>query len=125
MRKGSLVRLNLDICFTSKNGGKLQFPLSNSYNDDRGIVEGFYKLTQEQREALRKVTYYRGLDDAGESRLVPSEGTAILKKNSVYPVLRARARTVYNYRSVGGLAVILDTKTGKEVYIKRKYLEEV
>ena len=137
MKKGDLSRLNVDTCFTRKNGGGREYTLTNSRNDDRGVVEGFYILTKEQRDqwqqdkrdaiAAAKVagedTFSIAFDDGGESRLCPSEGTAYVYRDKIYPVLRARARAVYNYQRRGGLAVILDTENGREIYVKRDLLE--
>jgi hypothetical protein len=43
--KGCLVRLNKNICFTSKNGGKRKYPLTNIHDDDAKIVESRRLLT--------------------------------------------------------------------------------
>ena len=132
MRKGDLVRLNVDTCFTKKNDGKLTWPLSNRHNDDLGIVRGFYKLTYEQQQDWYKrlrddVAAGRdvGYDSAGESKLAPKEGSYRVMKGEIYYVVRARAQATSNYRKVGGLTKILDTKTGREVYIKRDLLEVI
>lgn len=132
MRKGDLVRLNVDACFTNENGGKLSYPLSNRHNDDLGIVRGFYKLTQDQRQEWYnrlhediKAGNDVGYDSAGESKLAPNEGGYRLMKGEIYYVVRARAQTTSNYRKVGGLTKILDTKTGREVYVKRDFLEVI
>ena len=132
MRKGDLVQLNVDVCFTEQNGGKRRFPLTNWHNDNLGIVRGFYKLTRDQRQEWRDRLHENikagndvGYDSAGESKLAPSEGLYDIAKGSVYCVIRSRAQAVYNYRKTGRLTKLLDTRTGKEVYIKRDLLEVV
>tara|TARA_Y100000310_G_scaffold337766_1_gene425699 strand:- start:1813 stop:2256 length:444 start_codon:yes stop_codon:yes gene_type:complete len=137
MKKGDLARLNVDTCFTKGNGGSREYTLTNSHNDDRGVVEGFYILTKEQRDqwyqdkrdaviAAQEAgldTFSISFDDGGESRLCPSEGLTYVHRDRIYPVLRARARAVYNYHRRVGLAVILDTENGREIYVKRDLLE--
>lgn len=125
MRKNDLVRLNVAKCFTMKNGGKLCTPLINGLNDTNGTVEGFFKLTQEDRDRLRRSGHYDGLDSAGEPKLIPNEGIAKLKRDFVYQVLRARCAVVRNYTRRSGYALILDTNTGLSVYVKRYLLEVV
>ena len=137
MKKGDLARLNVDTCFTRDNGGERKYTLTNSYNDNRGIVEGFYILTKEQRDQWHQDkrdaiaaaheagedTFSIAFDDGGESRLCQSEGLAYVRRDRIYPVLRARARAIYNYQRRGGLAVLLDTESGREIYVKRDLLE--
>ena len=125
MRKNDLVKLNVAKCFTMKYGGKRTFPLTNGFNDEEGTVEGFFKLTQEDRARLRASGRYDRIDSGGESKLVPSEGLAKLKRDYVYQVLRARTAAVRNYRREGGLALVLCTNTGRNIYIKRELLEVV
>lgn len=125
MRKNDLVTLDVAKCFTMINGGKRTFPLSNSLNDNEGTVEGFFKLTHEDRDRLQRSGRYDGMDSAGESKLVPSEGIAKLKKGYCYQVLKARAATTRSYRYVGGLALVLCTNTGRSIYIKRELLKVV
>ena len=137
MKKGDLVRLDASACFTKENGGARRFPLTNSHSDDRGTVEGFYILTEEQRDKwyqdkrdaiadareAGEDTFSIAFDDGGESRLCPSEGITYLRRDRVYHVLRARARAEYNYQRRGGLALVLDTENGREIYVKRDFLE--
>ena len=51
-RKGDLVRLCVDKCFTIRNGGKRTFPLDHWSNDNSGLVDVFYSLSTAEREAL-------------------------------------------------------------------------
>ena len=125
MRKNDLVTLDNDKCFTTARGGKRALPLSNHFNDENGTVDGFFKLTQEDRDRLRESGRYDGMDSAGEPKLVPSEGIARLKRDYVYQVLRARCAAVRNYRTVSGLALVLCTNTGRNIYVKRELLKVV
>jgi len=54
MRKGNIVRLNNTLCFTATNGGGRRFPLSNSYCDDRGVIEGTRYTTELERVSWQK-----------------------------------------------------------------------
>ena len=125
MRKNDLVRLNVAKCFTMKQGGKLCTPLINSDCDNRGVVEGTILATAEDREAWRNSEASRGIDCAGESKLPPTAYKVSVKADRVYPLLRARCRPVWSYRKHPGMALLLDTETGKEIYIKREFLEVV
>ena len=123
MRKNDLVQLNKALCFTSTNGGERRFPLTNSGCDNRGIVEGTILATAEDREAWRNSEASHGLDCAGESKLPPTAYTVSVKADRVYTLLRARCRPVWSYRQHPGMALLLDTETGKEIYVKRELLE--
>lgn len=125
MRKNDLVTLDVAKCFTVKEGGKRTWPLSNHFNDENGTVDGFVKLTDEDRDRLRASGRYDGFDSGGEPKLVPSESLVRLKRGYVYQVLRARCTAVRNYRTVRGLALVLCTNTGHNVYVKRELLKVV
>jgi len=125
MRKNDLVKLNVAKCFTARNGGQRTFPLTNGLNDEEGTVEGFIKLTQEDRDRLRASGRYDGMNSAGETHLIPSESIVKLKKGYIYQVLRARTAAVRSYRRVPGLALVLCTNTGRNIYVKRDLLEVV
>ena len=51
MRKGNLVKLNLATCFTVKNGGERDYPLTHSANDHAGQIEGYRHLTEDEVNA--------------------------------------------------------------------------
>jgi hypothetical protein len=122
-RKGDLVRLNPAVCFTHESGGSLNFPLSNYWCDKNGIVEGFRTLTHEERNLIMKD--YRGLDSAGEPKLAPKELSASVHRSRSYPVLKARTCAVRSWKTKRGLCLILDTETGRKIYIKRNLMEKV
>jgi len=123
MRKNDLVKLNVGKCFTMRNGGKRTFPLTNALNDIGGFVDGFYKLSDSERRHLRESGRYDGMNDAGETHLIPSEGVYRLHRDRVYTVIRARAAAVYNYHRRSGLALVMCAETGRSVYVKRELLE--
>ena len=123
MRKGDLVRLNPTACFTTEQGGGLRYPLSNTANDEAGTVGAFYKLTDQQKADWRNSDAAKGMTDAGETKLCPSEGGVALHRDNIYPVLRARAQATYNYRNRGGLVKLLDTTNGREVFVDRRLVE--
>ena len=124
MKKGDLVRLNDDVCFTVKNGGKLRYPLTNYYCDERGIVDAGRPTTREEQQAWYKTDAAKGLDSAGESKLPPQSYLIKLYKGRIYQVLRARCRVRLGWGNpVGGMAKVLCTHSGEEAYIKRELLE--
>tara|TARA_B100000579_G_scaffold369532_1_gene331040 strand:+ start:265 stop:657 length:393 start_codon:yes stop_codon:yes gene_type:complete len=121
--KGSLVRLNAAVCFTTTNGGMRKYPMTNSFNDDRGTVEGIRVPTQEEIEAWYDSDASKGIDCAGETKLPPTAYAVAIHKDQVYTVVRARCAGHWSYRRHPGQALILDTKTGHEIYVKRDLLE--
>ena len=125
MRKNDLVKLNVAKCFTARNGGQRAYPLTNGFNDENGTVDGTVLATEEDREAWRNSEAARGLDCAGESKLPPTAYKVSVKADRVYTLLRARCRPSWSYRQHPGMALILDTETGKEIYVKRELLEVV
>jgi len=125
MRKNDLVRLNKAACFTTQNGGKREYVLSNILNENRGTIEGTRLANSEDVEAWYNSDASKGIDCAGESKLPPTAFGAVLYKDTVYTLLRARCAPVWSYRRHPGHACLLDTKTGYEVYVKRELLEVV
>ena len=124
--KGSLVRLNKNICFTSENGGMRKYPLTNSFNDDAGIVESGRPTTREEQNDWYSTDAAKGMNDAGESKLPPQSYRISLHRDRVYTVLRARCRVRLGWGNpTPGLAMILCTETGEETYVKRDLLEVV
>ena len=136
--KGCLVRLNPDTCFTTKQGGGLRFPLTNSQNDERGIVESSRPTTPEEQANWRKElrqelkdavlagedTWHITMDSAGESRLPPQARYIPLYRDRTYQVLRARCRVRLGWGNpTPGLTKVLCTHTGEETYVKRELIE--
>ena len=122
--KGCLVRLNKNICFTSKNGGMRKYPMTNGHNDDAKIVESHRPVTAEETTAWYNSDSSKGMDSAGESKLPPQCVYVPIHQDRVYTVLRARCRVRLGWGNpTPGLAKILCTKTGEETYIKRNLLE--
>ena len=65
-------------------------------------------------------------NDAGESRLPGVSVMIDIPAGRVYEVLRSRCRARLSYGNpTPGLMKILDTETGREVYVKREYMEAV
>jgi hypothetical protein len=123
MRKGNLVRLNIAKCFTTKAGGALRFPLTNYGCDDSGMVEGTRLASASDVEAWRNTDAAKGIDCAGETKLPPTAYGAMLKRDRVYTLLRARCAPIWSYRRHPGHACVLDTETGNHIYVKRELLE--
>jgi hypothetical protein len=63
------------------------------------------------------------MNDAGESRLAPMTTQITLPINDIYIVERARCRVSLGWGNpIGGMARILNTKTGDHAYVKRELL---
>jgi len=126
LAKGTLVKLNDDICFTTKAGGLRRFPLSNYYNDEQGIVESRRPVTPEETAAWYNSDASKGMNSAGETKLPPQSQYIALQRGRVYQVLRARCRVRLGYGNpTPGMAKILCTETGEETYVKRELLEVI
>ncbi len=124
--KGVLVRLNPETCFTTKQGGGLQFPLTNYLNDERGTVESSRPVTSEETATWYASDAAKGMNSAGESKLPPQSRTILLRRDRVYQVLRARAAVRLGWgNKTGGLVKVLCTETGEETYVKRRLVEAV
>ncbi len=122
--KGTLVRLNPNTCFTTKQGGGLRFPLTNHLNDERGTVESRRPVTAEEEAAWYDSDASKGMNSAGESKLPPTSRRVLLHRDRVYTVLRARASVRLGWgKKTGGMAKILCTETGEETYVKRDLIE--
>ena len=126
MRKGNLVRLNPDTCFTTSNGGGLRYPLTNYACDEEGIVRSARPTTKEEQAAWYKTDSAKGMDSAGESKLPPQSLTVPIHRDRIYTVIRARCRVRLGWGNpTPGLAKILCTKTGELTYIKRELLSVI
>lgn len=125
IRKGDLVKLDIDKCFTMKQGGKLCTPITNHAADIAGVVEGTRLATKADRESWRNSSSSKGIDCAGETKLPPTAYNVEIRRDRVYIVLRARCCPTWSYRKHPGMSLILCTESGEEVYIKRNYLKAV
>ena len=124
--KGTLVKLNDQVCFTTTQGGGRRYPLSNYANDEAGIVESRRPVTQEETDAWYDSDASKGMNSAGETKLPPQSRWVTLHRGRTYQVLRARCRVRLGWGNpTPGMAKILCTETGEEAYIKRELLEVV
>ena len=124
--KGCLVRVNTDRCFTAENGGKLQYPLTNYHNDEKGIVHGTRRVTSDETEAWYNSDASKGMTSGGDTKLPPRTVLVEIKRDQVYQVLRARCRVSLGYGNpVPGMLQLLDTETGEAAYVKRDWMEAV
>ena len=126
IRKGCIVRLNKDVCFTEKSGGKRQFPLTNYNNDNRLVVKASRPITKEETSTWYASDASKGMNSVGESKLPPQSVSIDLMADRVYTVLRARCRVRLGWGNPrGGMVKILCSKTGQEAYVKRDYVEAI
>ena len=94
---------------------------------DKQVQHWHDRQRKEIKEAKEKGedTFSIAFDDAGESRLPPRNGYVDLKAGKVYQVLRARMRANIGYHVYPGYMMVLDSESGHEVMVPRKYMEAV
>jgi len=126
MKKGDLVQLDEKVCFTKDQGGGLDYPYQTYGDDSRGTVTGKRPMTESEIVEWYATPGNRGLDSAGEPTL-PSRTVHIpLHRDRVYQVLRARCRVALGYGNPrGGMAKLLCTHSGEEVYVDRTLLRVI
>ena len=123
MRKGDLVKLNVNKCFTMKYGGKRKFPLGNGYEDENGIVPGGRPTTPAEVEAWYNSDASKGIDCAGESKLPPRSVTITIHRDDVLVLERARCRVALGWGNPRpGMAKVM-LPNGETAYLKRELLE--
>jgi len=139
IRKGGLARINEAAAFTTESGGSRRYPHDNWDSDERRIIQATYRLSLKQQQAWRdrkreqikearakgEDTFSIAFDDAGESRLPPQNGYVELQAGKIYPVLRARMQAHIGYHVRPGYMMVLDTDSGYEVMVPRKFMEAV
>ena len=126
LAKGRLVRLNVDKCFTTNQGGGLRYPRTNYAHDEAGTVPSSRPSTPEEQQAWYQTDAAKGMTSAGESKLPPQARQVTLYRDRIYEVLRARCAVRLGWgNKTGGLAKVLCTYSGEETYIKRDLLEIV
>ncbi len=86
-------------------------------------VRGTRLATHDDYLQWRESDASKGMTSAGETKLPPTAYTVMIHPDRVYTVLRARTAGHWGYRRRPGQALILDTETGHEVYVKRELLE--
>ena len=138
IRKGDLVRVNETRCFTQQSGGTRPYPIESWYQDEQRFIPGAYIATAEDnrkwRDEKRKATeearargedtFHINFDSAGESRLPGVSVSVQVPAGRIYEVLRSRCRARLSYGNpTPGLMMLLDTSTGREIYVKRDYME--
>lgn len=131
IRKGGLVQLN--------EVGVARANRLVKYSNETPAIWGKSKFTQADADAYQadikkqiaeaedagEDTWSITMRDDGESRLPPTSTSIRIFPGQVYQVLRARAVGRWNYHRHPGQCLILDVKSGREVYIPRDYIEAV
>ena len=126
IKKGCLVRLDVNKCFTTSQGGGLQYPRNNYLNDKRGTVESHRPVTPEETEAWYSSDASKGMTSDGETKLPPQSTYILLHRDRIYQVLRARCRVSLGWGTpTPGMTKIICTVTGEETYVKRDLLEVI
>ena len=119
MRKGDLVMLNVDKCFTMKYGGKRTFPLTNHHEDSSGYVVGYRPTTDAEKESWYASDSSNGMNEAGESKLPPMSFAVKIAKSDVLIVERARCRISLGWGKPYTGMVKLMLPNGEHAYLKR------
>ena len=131
IRKNGLVRLN--------KAGVAHAEQLVRYSEEAPAIWGKSKFTEADRDAyaadIRKQieeaqaagedTWSITMRDDGESRLPPTSTPVRIYPDRAYQVLRARCVGRWNYRRHPGQCRVLDTETGREVWVPRDYVEAV
>ena len=131
IRKGGLVKLN-EVAVARAN--RLV-----EYSNETPAIWGKSKFTQADADAYRadikkqiaeaeaagEDTWSITMRDDGESRLPPTSTNVQIFPGRAYQVLRARAVGYWNYHKHSRQCLILDTVTGREVYVSRDHVEAV
>jgi hypothetical protein len=126
LRKGALVKLSVDRCFTEKFGGSLRYPRTNYANDEAGTVQASRPVTPDETSDWYDSDASKGMDSAGESKLPPQSTQVTLHRDRIYQVLRARCRVRLGWgNATPGMAMLLCTHSGETAYVKRELLEVV
>ncbi len=131
IRKGGLVKLN--------EAAVARANRLVEYTNETPAIWGKSKFTQADADKYRadiqkqiaeakaagECAMHITMRDDGESRLPPTSTPVRIYPGKVYQVLRARCVGHWNYRRHPGQCLVLDVKTGREVYIPRDYVEAV
>ena len=131
IRKGGLVKLNEVAVARAEKLVR--------YSGETPAIWGKSKFTQADAEAYRadiqkqlaeaeaagEDTWSITMRDDGESRLPPTSTPVRIYPGRAYQVLRARCVGKWSYRSWPGQCLVLDTETGREVYVSRDFVEAV
>lgn len=131
IRKGGLVRLN---AFAVEKAENL-----TRYSNETPAIWGKSKFTQDDADAYRadikkqiaeaeaagEDAWHITMRDDGESRLPPTSTNVQIFPGRAYQVIRARAVGYWNYHKHSGQCLILDTVSGREVYVPRTFVEAV
>ena len=131
IRKGGLVKLNaLGVARANRlveysNETPAIWGKSKFTQDDADAYRADIKKQIAEAEAAGEDAWSITMRDDGESRLPPTSTSVRIYPGKVYQVLRARAVGYWNYHRHPGQCLVLDVKSGREVYIPRDYVEAV
>ena len=139
MRKGDLVKLNVEKCFTTRSGGQRDRwdPLGNTHQDELGIVpadrpasaDDHKKWREEMRMELAAAApedrFCIANDSGGESRLPPRSICVNIHRDDLLVVERARCRVSLGWGNpTPGMAKVM-LPNGETAFLKRDLLSVV
>lgn len=131
IRKNGLVQLNEAGVAQAERlgrGGKYEKAIwgkSTFTAEDEQRRQARIQKEIEEAEAAGKDTWSITMQDDGESRLSPTSTNVHIYPGQLYTVLKARTQGYWNYRNHSGQCLILDTNTGREVWVPRNFIEAV
>ena len=131
IRKNGLVQLNeAGVAHAERlaRGGKYETAIwgkSTFTAEDEQRRQARIQKEIEEAEAAGKDTWSITMQDDGESRLSPTSTNVHIYPGQLYTVLKARTQGYWNYRNHSGQCLILDTETGREVWVPRNFVEAV
>jgi len=119
MRKGDLVKLSKS-CFTTRNGGTRDYPLSNHDCDGRRVVMTHRPVTESERAEWRNSDASKGMNSAGETKLPPTCVGVEIHADDNLIVERSRCRVRLGWgNATPGMVKVFNARTGESSYLKR------
>lgn len=127
MRKGQLVKVNIANSFTKDAGGARQRPILGQIQDKLREVPGFSKYNHDEKEkiqALQPLHNLPPLTGLSKNRQNYCYYNP-LKVDKLYVCIRSRTKFEEDGVAKTGFCLLLDTRKGDLIYVRREYLEVV
>ena len=131
IRKNGLVQLNAAGVAKAESlsrGGKYDPAIwgkSRCTEEDDARYRANIQQRIAEAEAAGKDTWSITMQDDGETRLMPTSINVHIYPGRAYTVLKARTQGYWNYRKHSGQCLILDTESGREVWVPRDFVEAI
>tara|TARA_Y100001937_G_C6872848_1_gene221384 strand:+ start:44 stop:451 length:408 start_codon:yes stop_codon:yes gene_type:complete len=131
IRKNGLVQLNAAGVAKAESlsrGGRYESAIwgkSRCTEEDDARYRANIQKRIAEAEAAGKDTWSITMQDDGEPRLMPTSINVHIYPGRAYTVLKARTQGYWNYRKHSGQCLILDTESGREVWVPRDFVEAI